>query len=88
MFRAVRRKSSNLSEQMENTYLSRPRGLAGWILPFFGVFGRLRRGKRAAGCEIFRKSILRPFQASGGKIRRANGFRVLKSIFWCNLGAF
>ena len=44
--------------------------------------------KPAAGCEIFRKSILRPFRASAGKMRCGNGFRALKSIFWWNLSLF
>ena len=55
---------------------------------FPSIFVGLSRVKAAAGGAIFRKSILPPFRASGGRIRRENGFSVLKSICWCNWGAF
>ena len=47
----------------------------------------LGSGKPAAGGGIFRKSILPPVRALRGKIRRENGFSVLKSIVWCILSA-
>jgi hypothetical protein len=81
---AMGRKSVNLSEQMENNYLSGAR--SEWA--YYGVFGGVSGVQPAAGGAIFRKSILPPFRASGGKIRRENGFSVLNSICWCNLGAF
>ena len=75
-----------MEDQMENNYLSggpwRVLGIGVRNVRFTGNVVMEEVFLPAAGAAIFRKSILRPFRASCGKIRHENGFSVPESIIW------